>query len=239
MEPKKTERADLEKKRSLFFEIGLATSLLLVYLTLNYRVAEGGMADLGEITQVEIEEEIIPITQQNEPPPPPPPPPPQVEIIEIVEDDKEIENEVEIQDAEADQNTEVQVVEMPQEEIKEEEIFTIVEQMPTLPGCENEPNEQARNACTQQKIFAHFAKVQRYPQMAREAGIQGTVFISFVVDRNGEISKIEVLKGVAGGKELEEEAIRMVKSLPKFKPGRQRGQPVSVRYTVPIKFVLR
>lgn len=172
-------------------------------------------------------------------PPPPPPPPPQVEIIEIVEDDKEIENEVEIQDAEADQNTEVQVVEMPQEEIKEEEIFTIVEQMPTLPGCENEPNEQARNACTQQKIFAHFAKVQRYPQMAKEAGIQGTVFISFVVDRNGEISKIEVLKGVAGGKELEEEAIRMVKSLPKFKPGRQRGQPVSVRYTVPIKFVLR
>lgn len=240
MEPKKNPRADLENKRFVFWEIGLAVSIFLTYIAMNWKFSEGKVSDLGQVSNVEIEEEIIPITQQNEPPPPPPPPPPQVEIIEIVEDTKEIKNEVSIQDAEAEQNTQITPVEtIQQEEVKEEEIFTIVESMPALPGCENEPNEQAKQACTTQKIFMHFQKTQRYPQMAKEAGIQGTVFVSFVVDKTGAVSKVEILKGIAGGKELEDEAIRMVKTLPKFTPGKQRGQPVSVRYTVPIKFVLK
>lgn len=237
MELKKNPTVDLERSKSTFMLAGLAASLLIIYIMINWKTSEGGVADLG-VVQVELEDELIPITEQNTPPPPPPPPQVQ-EIIQIVEDDKEIKEEKQIQDSEADQKTEVQVIEQQAEEIVEEEIFTIVENMPTLGGCEKEKDEQAKSNCTQRKIFEHLGKVMKYPQMAKEAGIQGQVFVSFVVDKNGKVTNVEVLRGVAGGKVLDDEAVRMVKTLPDFTPGKQRGKSVQVRYSIPIKFSLK
>jgi protein TonB len=123
--------------------------------------------------------------------------------------------------------------------IEEPEIFTIVEDMPVFPGCEGESSKQARDACTQQEIYKYIQGNAKYPPMAKDAGISGTVFIKFVIDENGKVSSTEILRGVAGGKSLDDAAVTAVKSLPKFKPGKQRGKPVRVQYTVPVKFNLR
>src|SRR5690606_22504985 len=112
---------------------------------------------------------------------PPPPPPPQ-EILEIVEDDKEIENEVEIEDVEADMETEI--FEEPEEVIEEPEVFSVVEDMPVFPGCEDAGSAAERDQCSQGKIFAYLASNIKYPPMAKDAGISGTVYIRFVVDEN-------------------------------------------------------
>lgn len=232
METKKNPEADLENKRGLYFLVGLVLVLAIVLVAFEWKTYEKGTSSLGELKVEEIEDEMIPITQQK-PPPPPPPPPPQ-EILEIVEDDEEIENEVEIDDSEADMETEI--FEQPEEVIEEPEIFTVVEDMPVFPGCEDAANKEE---CTQNKIFAYIQKNTDYPSMAKDAGISGTVYIRFLVDENGDVRDAEVLRGVSGGKSLDEEALRVVKSLPKMKPGKQRGQAVRVQYNVPVRFNLR
>jgi protein TonB len=239
LEPKKNPKVDLERKRSIFFLVGLFVSLSLVYIAINFRFYEANANNgLGQAFE-DIEEEIIPITQQNTPPPPPPPPPPPAapEVLEIVEDDQEVED-VTMEDTEADENTIVE--ELPEEEPEQvEQIFTIVEDMPTFKGCEKEKDAQARQMCTQQKIFEFLNKEMKYPQMAKEAGISGTVFVNFVIGPDGNVKDIKVLRGVPGGKMLDEEAIRVIKKLPPFNPGKQRGKPVSVSYNLPVRFILR
>jgi len=238
MEPKKNPKADLENKIGVFRMIGLVVVLAGVLIAFEWKTYQDGPSSLGQLQMEDIEEEIIPITQQNQPPPPPPPPPPpQQEILEIVEDDVEIEDEVEILDAEADMETEI--FEQPEEVIEEPEIFTIVEDMPVFPGCENAGNNQKRDECTRNEIFKYIQSNAKYPPMAKDAGISGTVYIRFVIDENGKVTQTEVLRGVAGGKSLDNAAVETVKSLPKFKPGKQRGKPVRVYYTVPVKFNLR
>lgn len=237
MEPKKNPKADLENKIGTFRLIGLVAVLAVVLIAFEWKTYEKSASSLGELQVDDIEDEMIPITQQNQPPPPPPPPPPPQEILEIVEDDVEIEDEVEIQDAEADMETEI--FEQPEEVIEEPEIFTIVEDMPVFPGCEDAGSKQARDQCTQNEIFKYIQGNAKYPPMAKDAGISGTVFIKFVIDENGKVSSTEILRGVPGGKSLDNSAINAVKSLPKFKPGKQRGKPVRVQYTVPVKFNLR
>jgi len=144
----------------------------------------------------------------------------------IVEDDVEIEEEF-IIDVEASAATEVREfarVEVAQEEeIAEEQIFVVVEEMPSFPG-----GEEARLRFLSDNI--------RYPQMAREAGIQGSVFITFVVERDGSVTDVRITRGIGGG--TDEEAIRVVRKMPRWTPGRQRGQPVRVQFTMPIRFVL-
>ena len=166
---------------------------------------------------------MIPITKQ-EPPPPPPPPPPQTTIIEIVEDDEEIEEELEIMDTEIDENTEIDIVEFVEEVVEEPEIFTIVEEMPSFPGGEAE-------------LFKYLGSNIKYPAMARDAGIQGIVYVTFVVKEDGKISDVRVLRGVGGG--CDEEAVRVVEKMPSWKPGKQRGKSVRVQYNLPIRFTLR
>lgn len=236
METKKNPKADLENKRGLYFLVGLVLVLALILVAFEWKTYEKGPNSLGELQVDDIEDEMIPITQQKPPPPPPPPPPPQ-EILEIVEDDKEIENEVEVQDAEADMETEI--FEQPEEVIEEPEIFMSVEDMPVFPGCEDAGDNDARDQCTKNKIFSFLGSNMKYPPMAKDAGISGTVYIRFIVDEKGEVRNAEVLRGVAGGKSLDEEALRVVQSLPKMRPGKQRGQPVRVIYTVPVRFNLR
>ena len=223
MEPKKNPKADLEKIRGTFLAGGLLASMVIIYLLVNLKFYDVKASELGQLVVDEMEEEIIPITQQNTPPPPPPPPPAAPEVIEIVEDDVEVE-EIEMIDTEADAETIVEEFEVV-EEVVEEEIFTIVESMPEFPGG------------GQEALFKYLQKEMKYPQIAKENGIQGTVFVNFVVGKDGKIRDAKILRGV--NKMLDEEAIRVVKAMPSWKPGKQRGKAVSVSYNLPIKFTLR
>lgn len=219
---KKSPKADLESKKTIFTEIGLILALAVILLAFEWKSYE--KIEMMSMTRVidDTPEEIIEITQ-HEKPPPPPKPPQQTTIIEIVEDDIEIEDEIEI-DVEADQETEIQEY-IPVEEDEEEEaqIFTVVESMPTFPG-----GDAARVKYLNNNI--------KYPQMARESGIQGKVFVTFVVEKNGKVTDVKVLRGIGGG--CDEEAIRVIRNMPKWIPGKQRGKPVRVQFNLPIIFKL-
>lgn len=222
MEPKKNPKADLEKLRSTVLLGGIVVSLLIVYSMINLKFYDVQASELGDLVVEEIEEEIIPITEQNTPPPPPPPPPAAPETIEIVEDDVEIEEEIEI-DTEADAETVVEVFEV-EEEVVEEEIFTIVEDMPEFPG-------------GIQALYKYLGENVKYPQAAKANGISGKVFVNFTVEKDGSITDVKIIRGVH--ELLDKEAIRVVKAFPKWKPGKQRGKAVRVSYNIPISFVLK
>ena len=224
MDLKKNPEADLEKKRRLFSQIGLVAALGIVLLAFEWKTYDKTLMDLGELQVDDTPEEMIPITKPEEKPPPPPPPP--APVLNIVEDDVEIENEIEIDETEVDDDTEVEVVEIeePEEEVDEPEIFMIVEQMPTFPG-----GEAALHGYLQKNI--------KYPPVARENGISGTVYVNFVVTETGKIKDIKILRGIGGG--CDEEAVRVIKAMPTWKPGKQRGKPVKVSFNCPINFKLR
>lgn len=224
MEPKKYKKADLEGRKTYFFEVGLIISLLVVFAAFEYKTYDKQTIDLVQRTVDDIPEEIIPITE-HKPPPPPPPPPKQVTQIKIVEDDVEVEDEIEI-DVEADDETEVEeyIPVEEEEEIEELQIFTVVESMPEFPGGAGE-------------LYKYLGNSIKYPPLAKESGIQGRVFVNFVVEPNGNISNVKVLRGIGGG--CDEEAIRVVKAMPTWKPGKQRGKAVRVSYNLPIKFTLQ
>lgn len=238
MEVKKNPHADLEKNKNMFLMIGLIIAVGGMLVAFEWKSFDETLASLGNLADVEIEDEIIPITEQNQPPPPPPPPPAPPEEIEIVEDEEEVED-FDMEDTEADEETAIEETYEEEEEAAEEQIFVSVENMPTLPGCEGISNKMKRDMCTQQKMYQHLGKVQKYPQMMKEAGVEGRVFVTFVVDKSGKVTDVEVMKGVAGGKALDKEAVRMVSSLPKFKPGTQQGKAVKIRYNLPIIFKLQ
>lgn len=225
METKKTEKADLENKKTLFFQIGLIVALLVVFVAFEYKSYDKITVDITSRAVDDTPEEIIPITEQKVKPPPPPPPK-QVTKITIVEDDVEVEDDIEI-DVEADDDSEMEEYipqEIEEEEIVEAEIFTVVEAMPEFPGGMG-------------KLMSYLGNNIKYPPLAKESGIQGRVFINFVVEPDGKISNVKVLRGIGGG--CDEEAIRVVEAMPKWKPGMQRGKPVRVSYNLPVKFTLQ
>jgi periplasmic protein TonB len=224
MEAKKSPKADLESKKRIFLQIGIAIALGAALVAFEWKSYERQEIDLGVLEVDFIEEEDIPITRQEQPPPPPPPEPSQ-ELI-IVDDDVELEEEF-IIDVDADVFTEIQeftpIIFEEEEEIAEDVIFTVVEDQPEFPGGE---------AARQQFLSDNL----RYPQMAREAGIQGTVFVTFVVEIDGSVTDVRIVRGIGGG--CDEEAVRVVKMMPNWEPGRQRGQPVRVQFVMPIRFRL-
>jgi len=221
MEVKKNKEANLENKRSAFFWVGLFFALATVLLAFEYKVYEISESTLGTLKLDLLEEEIIPVSQLTPPPPPPPPAP--TTVVEIVDDEEEVD-EIELMDTEVDDNTVVDIIEMPEEVVAEEEIFTIVEQMPSFPGGET-------------ALFKYLSNSINYPQMAADAGITGVVFVTFVVEKDGSVSGVKVLRGIGGG--CDEEAVRVVKKMPRWTPGKQRGKSVKVQYNLPIRFVLR
>jgi len=225
MELKKNPKVDLRRYSGLFLEIGFVVALLAVLGAFSYTVHEKNTAGFGELEDVVAEEEIIPITRQQEVTPPPPPEVPKVaEVINIVDDDVEIDDELDIEDVEADQETEVAIVEIQEEEEEEEqEVFFIVENMPEFPGGDL-------------ALRKHIAQNVVYPEIAKENGLSGKVFVQFVINQRGEVENVKIARGVDPA--LDKEAIRVVQSLPKWKPGSQRGKPVKVSYTVPINFQL-
>ncbi|MFW5974866.1 MAG: energy transducer TonB [Bacteroidota bacterium] len=225
MEPKKSPKADLEKKRTLFLQIGLIISLAITLAAFEWKSYEKREVELQNRAQSDVPEEIIPITKHEEPPPPPEAPQTTTDL-NIVEDDVDVEDDIEI-DVTADEDTEVEEY-TPQleeeEEEDEEKIFMVVEKQPTFPG-----GEQARKQYLADNI--------EYPQLARESGIQGTVYVTFVVETDGSITDVRVLRGIGGG--CDEEAVRVVEEMPKWEPGEQRGKPVRVQFQMPIRFTLQ
>jgi len=225
MEPKKTKKADLEPKKVIYRQIGMIIALAIVFLAFEWKKYDKRELDLVTREVLDVQEEIIPITEQ-EVKPPPPPAPTQTTVINIVEDDVEIEDEFEF-DAEADESTQMQdwtPVDVVEEEVVEEEIFTVVESMPSFPGGET-------------ALYSYLQKNVQYPQMARESGIQGRVYVTFVVEKDGKVTDVRVMRGIGGG--CDEEAIRVVQSMPKWVAGMQRGKPVRVQFNLPIKFTLQ
>lgn len=225
MELKKNPKADLRRYSGMFLEVGFVVALGVVLGAFSYTVHEKNTAGFGELENLDAEEEIIPITRQQEITPPPPPEVPKIaEVINIVEDDVEIDDELDIADVEADQDTEVAIVEMAaEEEEEEEEVFYIVENMPEFPGGEL-------------AMRKYLSEHVQYPEIAKENGLAGKVFVQFVVNAKGEVENVKIARGVDPA--LDKEAIRVVQSLPKWKPGSQLGKPVKVSFTVPINFQL-
>jgi len=216
MEPKKNPEVNLESKRGLFLQIGLVIALLIVLAAFEYKSYEKVEYNLGSLNLDDLEEEIIPITKQELKPPPPPPPPP--EVIEIVEDEVEIENEIEIEDTESDEDEAIEIIEED-----DDEVFMVVERMPEFPGGDL-------------GLMKYIQKNIKYPPIAKEYNITGKVYVQFIVDQSGSVTNVKIARGV--DKNLDAEAVRVVKSLPKYTPGTQRGKPVRVMFTTPINFTL-
>jgi len=222
MELKKNPKVDLEKKRYIFFQIGLFISLLIVYLLFEFEYIPSKKKELNLMTTLKIEEEMIPITRQEEIKPPPPPiVTPEIKIVE----EEEIENEVEIQSTEATSETKIDFtpIEQVEEEVEEVINFYVIEEKPEFPGGEA-------------AMFQWIQKNIKYPQEARENNIQGKVFVQFIIDKEGNVTDVEVVRGV--DPLLDKEAVRVVKNMPKWKPGKQRGKPVKVQFLLPINFRL-
>lgn len=227
MELKKTPKADLENKRNMFVLLGLVISLGIVLTAFNLNSTVKSADTLGELNTEAVEDEVIPITRQEEIKPPPPPPPPKVvEVLNIVDDNVELDEEFEFESTEADDETLINAVPVIEEDTggDESEVFIIVEDMPEFPGGE----------LALRKYIADHIK---YPVIAAENGIQGKVYVTFVVDKDGSVSNARIARGVDPS--IDQEALRVVNSLPKWKPGKQRGKPVRVSYTVPINFQLQ
>ena len=223
MEIKKTDRADLEKNRNTYILIGMVITLAIVWFAFEYKTIDKQDNQIMQNAMLDEEEDLVVQTQRVEPPPPPPPPQ-QTTVIEVVEDDVEVDD-IEI-DAETDDDEEIEeqvIQEDEQEDEKEDEIFVFVEDQPTFPG-----GDEARIKYLQDNIH--------YPEMAKESGIQGTVYVTFVVEKDGRISNVKILRGIGGG--CDEEAVRIIKNMPKWKPGKQRGRAVRAQFNMPIRFVL-
>lgn len=223
IEVKKNPKADLQNWSSLFLNIGLVLSLVLVITAFEWKFYDdASMVDLNAPTE---EFEDLMDIPQTEQPPPPPPKVQQPEIIEVP-DEEEIEEEIEVDlDVEMTEETVIEDVvfeEAPEEE-EAEEIFTIVEDQPTPNG-------------GMAAFYQYVQKNLKYPAQARRMGIEGKVFVQFVVGKDGTLTEVKAVKGIGAG--CDEEATRVIGGAPKWNPGKQRGRPVKVRMILPITFKL-
>lgn len=229
MEPRKTDNSDLENKRILFLEIGFIIALALALVAFEFKSYDKVKYTDFESAVDMTQEEIIPITEQKVELKPPVKPPAQITIIHIVKNDVEVENDIDLnvefsEDLAMEEYKFVPKKEEDEEEIEEQRIFQIVEQMPEYPGGELE-------------MYKFIGENIEYPRMARETGISGRVFVTFVVERDGSVTDVQILRGIGAG--CDEEAIRVIKAMPKWNPGKQRRVPVRVQYRMPIKFILQ
>ena len=229
MEVKKAPQADIEVHKAAFFLMGVVVALAALFVGFEW---SSTIAKLDETTIVQdvLAEEEIEITQRD-PTPPPPPPPPEPEVPEIIEvTEEKVVTKIDLSSLEDDQSkAQVQTYTPPpppkaQVEEATEEIFVVVEKQPEFPG----------GTTALMKFLGDNIK---YPVIAQENGIQGRVITNFVVERDGSISDVQVVRGQDPS--LDKEAIRVIKTMPKWTPGQQRGKPVRVRFTLPVVFRLQ
>jgi periplasmic protein TonB len=226
MEAKKTPSADLTKKVGMFTNLGLAVAVGLTLAAFEYKsFDDSGLKDLGSVADNFEELLDVPITQQ--PPPPPPPPPMEQPVIQEIPDEVEIEEKIDVNfDVDVKETTviaEVAIKEVVIEEEKADQIFDVVETQPNPPGGMSGWNKYLSNNL-------------KYPTQARRMGVEGTVIVVFVINTDGSIQDVEVLRGIGGG--CDEEAVKVVTKAPKWEPGKQRGKPVRTRMRLPIRFKL-
>ena len=234
MQPKKNEKVDLTKNSSLYFVIGLAIILFISWQAIEWKTYEKDLYGYEALNVDDEDDEEIPITEQlKTPPPPPPPPPPAPEVIEVVEDEEEVEETV-IESTETNEDEIVEIVEVEEEYDDVDVPFAVIEDVPLFPGCERVAKSE-RRACFQDKMNKHIRKNFRYPEIAQEMGIQGRVYVNFIISKDGNITNVR-MRGP--DKNLEKEAARIISKLPKMTPGKQRGRPVRVPFSIPITFRL-
>ena len=226
MDLKKSPKASLEDKKMFFLLLGFVMVLSLVYIGLEWTESEVTVYEnVNTDFLVEDELDVIQTTQDQTPPPPPPPAPEVVEVLNVVENDVQTTS-IEI-NTEDDKNKVVIVnapVAAPVIEEEDNVVFQVVETMPSFPGGDAD-------------LFKFLSTNVKYPVIAQENGIQGRVICQFVVNKDGTIVDVEVVRSVDPS--LDKEAIRVIKSMPKWSPGKQRGKPVRVKYTLPVNFKLQ
>lgn len=226
MQLKKSPKASLEDKKFTYVLLGFIFVLSVCYVALEWTAREVTKYDVADI-EMGFEEQIdIQQTTQETPPPPPPPQVQEVEVLNVVEDDKEVES-VEI-NTEDDKDVVVDIappVEVEDEAEDEEIVFVKVEKDPEFPG-------------GVQALFKYLSENIKYPVIAQENGIQGQVVCQFTVNKDGSIVDINVVRS-SGEPSLDKEAVRVIQSMPKWKPGQQGGKAVRVKYTLPVRFRLQ
>jgi periplasmic protein TonB len=223
MEAKKSEKADLTKKTGLFFSIGLLFTLALTVMAFEWKSYDSKLDLLTNKSTNTFEEMLeVPPTEQ---PPPVAPIIQQPQIIEVP-DEEEIKEDLNIKfDVEVTEDTKVEAVTVVAEEPKEEvdEIFSVVEETATPKG-------------GLPAFYKFVGEKMKYPAQARRMGVEGKVFVQFVIGKDGSINDVKIIKGIGAG--CDEEAARVMQSAPSWNPGKQRGKPVKQRYTLPIIFKL-
>lgn len=224
MEIKKSPKADLQNRKGLFLEIGLVISLLIVVAAFMYAPKEYRIEQV-DLNYGPIEEEITEITRNEQKPPEAPK---KIEIkvfndiLDIVTNDTKITTEVDFFDLEGDLEISTQIVEVEEEEVVDDTPYIKVEKMPTFMG----GDLNAFRKWVQERI--------KYPAIAQENGITGRVVLSFVVEKDGSVTNIQVLQ--SPDRSLGEEASRVLATSPKWEPGQQSSQKVRVKYTLPVMF---
>ena len=219
MEVKKSPQADLENKKNIFLEIGLMLALGTILFAFEWKVSGRQPADFRYRDEIEM----VPITMMHQITPPPPPAPKPFDLLEIVDEIDPLSDDLDIIDADDESNNK-ESFDLNNlnydEEYDTDEVIAFVpsEDMPVFP----------------ENIQKWLSKHVKYPQIALENGVQGKVFVQFVVEKDGSVSNIKVVRGVDAS--LDKEAVRVVSVMPKWKPGKQRGKAVRVAYTLPIAF---
>ena len=236
MEPKKNPKSDLNRKSMIFFQLGM---ILMLFIT--WRAIENKTYEKAEINQDMLNlgddlDEDIPITDMNIPPPPPPPPPPAPEVIEVIEDEADIEETI-IESAEVNQEEEIMEIDEIEEAIEEEIAdvpFAVIENVPVYPGCEKKRSNAEKKKCMSEKV-QKFVQKKFNTELAGDLGLEGRqrIAVQFKIDKNGDVVNV---RARAPHPKLEQEAVKVVKALPKMVPGRQRGTAVGVLYSLPILF---
>jgi protein TonB len=240
MEVKKNPKVDVGRNSSLFFAVGLNVMLAITYFGMEYKTYDKSLSQTDILMLSEQLQEDIPITTINIPVPPPPPKPIISEAITVVEDVEEIEETV-IESTETGQDDVIEdrIISINDVEVVdvEEDVevpFAIIERIPIFPGCSG-TNDQLK-VCFQRKMNEHIQKNFEYPKAAQELGINGKVFVFFIIDKTGRVTK---MKSRGPDKLLENEAERILGLLPKMTPGKQRDKFVGVPYSIPINFKLQ
>ena len=228
MEVKKSPKADLESKKTSNLLIGAILTLSVLFVGFEWSERDKKVTTDTGLTEVVFEEEIIPITEQEQPKQAPPPPeaPKVEEVLEIMDNDSEVEEST-IQasdDTQAAVEVKYTPVEVEEEEVEEQQIFQVVEEMPEFPGGMGE-------------CMKFLGKNIKYPTISQENGVQGRVIIQFVVNKDGSIVDAQVARGV--DPYLDKEALRVVGLMPKWSPGKQRGKAVRSQFILPVMFRLQ
>ncbi len=224
MEVKKSPKADLERKRLFFLEIGFILALAATFFAFEWPSTEEETSESFIINDPIEEIDMIPITHSEKIVTPPPPPAAITDIIEIIDNEAELPEELDISSTEIFEDDAIPLIYDDPEEINEPNIFVVVEHMPEFPGGMKELTKYLSNSI-------------KYPVLSLQNGIQGKVYLKFVINEQGKPEQITVMRGV--DKNIDAEAIRVVKAMPQWTPGKQRNKAVKVWYTLPINFAIR